>query len=844
MSNGKEEDFSGLLVHAYPDHRRNRLYCVGRLEDGRSFAAVEDNWRPYIHVSEKDLSRAMPFLDAPDFEKAPSALESFSGSEKLFRLVFAGYGGRSRAVAALQEASVPTPDGDIKPADLFLTEKQIRGPVLIKGYAQPGKKVDVVIRKAQISPLQRTVTAPLKVASVDIETDVVSGVIRAVGVAWTTAVNNTIADNSIQGRVRVLAPAADSTRLAHDSSFLFFHSDEKSMLSAFAEDIRLIDPDVLTGWNFIDFDFPHLAQRFQKFKLPFTIGRSEDNAKFFPGNDDGGRYWRRRSAAAVIPGRQVLDGLRVMRAGSVSRTAGQGFSLEEVSMRVLGEGKIVSETGEEKITALDRLYAEDPARFGEYCLRDAQLVLHILAKTGLFRLTMERASLTGVTLDKAWTSVVSFERIYGIQLAGRGIAPPPANDGADVTGAAGGTVLDSESGLFNNVAVFDFRSLYPTIMRTFNIDPLSHARAEKSGGKHDEQTIVAPNGAAFSRKPGLLPALIGEYFAMRRLALESGDSIAAQVYKILMNSFYGVLGTSACRYGKSELAGAITSFARKWLLFSRDWFNSSGLRVLYGDTDSLFVESGFGDVPLAEFEERCARLAGELNLLIAEKVKKEYGLESFLELRFEKAYRRFLIPPLRNFHGTDDSSEARGRAKGYGGYLLQTDGSAAVEVKGMEAVRSDTTPLARRLQLELLELVFAGSESPRTAAAGCTEEEYREKVAKTVRELRSGSLDHELVYRKRLTRYPETYTSSTPPQVKAARALGWKKRRGAVEYLWTVNGPEPAALPHGKLDYDHYVESQVYPLVRSIAVAAKWDAGFFTTRKNSDAQTQMELSFG
>jgi DNA polymerase-2 len=493
----------------------------------------------------------------------------------------------------------------------------------------------------------------------------------------------------------------------------------------------------------------------------------------------------------------------------------------------LGEGKTVHETGDEKIAALDRLYAQDPAQFAEYCLRDAQLVLRILAKTGLFRLTMERASLTGVSLDKAWTSVVSFERIYGIQLSACGIAPPPANNGADVTGAAGGTVLDPETGLFNNVAVFDFRSLYPTIMRTFNIDPLSHARASKK-----EKPIIAPNGAAFSRKAGLLPSLIAEYFARRSLALEGGDSIAAQVYKILMNSFYGVLGTAACRYGKSELAGAITSFARKWLLFSRDWFNSRDLRVLYGDTDSLFVETGLGDIPLAEFENYCAKLAKELNLLIAEKVKEEYDLESFIELRFEKAYRRFLIPPLRNFHASEDATENRGRAKGYGGYILQPDGTASVEVKGMEAVRSDTTALARRLQLELLELVFSG----------CTEEEFRERAGQTIYELRNGSLDHELVYRKRLTRFPETYTSSTPPQVKAARALGWKKRRGTVEYLWTVNGPEPASLPHGKLDYDHYVESQVFPLVRSIASAAKWDLSFFVTRKGGE-DMQIELGF-
>ena len=163
---------------------------------------------------------------------------------------------------------------------------------------------------------------------------------------------------------------------------------------------------------------------------------------------------------------------------------------------------------------------------------------------------------------------MSFERIYGTELLRTGIAPPAPDPGADVSGAGGGTVLEPQPGVFDNVAVFDFRSLYPTVMLTFNIDPLAHARAKTE----TERQIVAPNGAAFSRRPGLLPALISEYFAARRLAIDAGDSIAGQVYKILMNSFYGVLGTGACRYGRTQLAGSITSFARKWLLFSRDWF--------------------------------------------------------------------------------------------------------------------------------------------------------------------------------------------------------------------------------------------------------------------------------
>jgi len=827
MINGKEM-VSGYIVHAYPDLKKNRLYFLGRLSDGRSFAAIEEKWRPCIHINENNRSLVMSLLGAFRFEKVPP-LESFSGREKLLCIKFINYSDRSRAAVLLEDSRVLSPDADIKPAELFLIEKQIRGHVCINGFLQPGKRVDVVIREPELSPLQQTTAIPLRIASIDIETDVSSGVIRAVGTAWTNTSDNVAFGtcSAASGKVRVLSTGESS------SDSVFFHDDEKSLLLSFMEDIRVIDPDVITGWNFLDFDFPHLAERFQYMSLPFILGRSAENSKFFPADESQNR--RRRSAAAVVTGRQVLDGLRVMRAGIQGRAVGQGFTLDEIALQVLGEGKSVHETGDDKIAALDRLYAESPSGFGEYCLRDAQLILKILEKTGLFRLTLERASLTGVSLDKAWTSVVSFERIYGMELRKHGIAPPPPSDGSDVTGAAGGTVLEPEPGLFKNVAVFDFRSLYPTIMRTFNIDPLSNARAAgepvSPAQRPEEKQIIAPNGAVFSRKPGLLPALIGEFFATRRTALESGDATAAQVYKILMNSFYGVLGTSACRYGRSELSGAITSFARKWLLFSRDWFNLKGFKVLYGDTDSLFVQTVLDDnVPLAEFEDHCTAMAKEINALISENIRGNYGLESFIELRFEKAYRRFMIPPLRNFHAAEGSSETRGRAKGYGGYLLTRDGSPSVEIVGMEAVRSDTTPLARRLQLELMELVFSG----------CAEDEFREKVGKTILELRSGSLDHELVYRKRLTRYPETYTSSTPPQVKAARALGWKKKRGTVEYLWTVNGPEPTALPHGKPDYDHYVDTQVFPLVRSIAAAAHWDAGFFVTRKGS-ADWQMEL---
>jgi DNA polymerase-2 len=365
-------------------------------------------------------------------------------------------------------------------------------------------------------------------------------------------------------------------------------------------------------------------------------------------------------------------------------------------------------------------------------------------------------------------------------------------------------------------------------MRTFNIDPLAHVRAAFSG----DDAILSPNGAAFSRTPGILPRLISSYFAARRLALDSGDEEASHVYKILMNSFYGVLGTASCRYGQTELAGAITSLARKWLFFSRDWFQEKGCRVLYGDTDSLFVETGLDDsASYADFYSWGKNLTEELNTRLNETIKDEYGLESFLELRFEKAYRRFMIPPLRNYQR---GSEGKGRAKGYGGWILDGEGGLKTEVKGMEAVRSDSTPLARRIQMELLDLVFRGG----------GEKELKEYVSGLMKELRRGKLDNELVYRKRLSRTPEMYTSSTPPQVKAARALGWKNRRGTVEYLWTMNGPEPVSLPHAAIDYDHYTEAQVLSVARSIAAAAGWNSEIFPhSKKDHLSDGQMELEF-
>ena len=778
------EEAKGFIVAAWEEERdasararradaAGRIFLTGRLETGRSFAAVVTAPRPALYVAHANGRAALGAVRGASLDPAPWS--DLDGAP-LARLEVA-HGAEDGAVRALEAAHLPVVGRDRSRANQSLLALGLRGPVVLRGLATQGRRVDVVFVEPALAPGGSTTA--LAWLALDIETDR-AGTVVAVSLAGAGGAGEVL----FLGR-ELGVPGVDSFR------------SEAELLAALATRIRVRDPDVITGWNVIDFDLRVLAARFAACGVPFDVGRTAEPASFVE------REGRR--AAFQVPGRAALDAMRLVRA---SGERFEDLSLEAVAQAVLGEGKSVSARGLSKLDELDRLRRDEPEAFCAYCLRDSELVLRILSRTGLDVLTAKRAALTGVSLELAWTSIPAFERIYAAELRARRVVPPPRVE-RDVSGAAGGTVLDAVPGLFANVLVLDFRSLYPSIIRTFNIDPLAHARAARRAPRSED--LVAPNGARFERLPGILPAIIARYAEQREAALAAGDETAAYVYKILQNSFYGVLGAEGCRYARTELAGAITSFGKVFLTMARDFFEARGLRTLYGDTDSVFVLSGREDG--ASFEDLTAFGAAEaeaLNAAIADRIRREYDLPSHLRIRCEKVYRRFFIPRLKH----DASGEGRGRAKGYAGLRLGAQGASEVEVKGMEAARSDFTPLARRLQVELLALVFA--------QAG--EAEVRDFCRDLVARLQRGELDAELVYRRSLRRPAEDYGSESP-QVRAARLLGWKGERGRVAYVMTRAGPEPLQLRStAPLDYQHYVERQLLPIARSLAEARGWDA--------------------
>jgi DNA polymerase-2 len=290
----------------------------------------------------------------------------------------------------------------------------------------------------------------------------------------------------------------------------------------------------------------------------------------------------------------------------------------------------------------------------------------------------------------------------------------------------------------------------------------------------------------------------------REAAKRQHNKPLSQALKIIMNSFYGVLGSSGCRFFDPRLASSITMRGHEIMHRTRELIEARGYSVIYGDTDSTFVW-----LRRARDEEDAARigraLVAHVNEYWREHLRETFKLDSALELQFETHFKRFLMPTIR---GTEEGSKKR-----YAGLTTRADGSEEIIYKGLETVRTDWTPLAQRFQRELYMRVFKG-------------EAYEAYVRDYVGSTRRGELDELLVYRKRLRRTLGDYQRNVPPHVRAARIADEYNARagrplqyqngGWISYVMTTAGPEPVEARHAPIDYEHYVSKQLQPVADGI----------------------------
>ncbi|MCZ6890704.1 MAG: DNA polymerase II [Gammaproteobacteria bacterium] len=740
------------------------VHLYGKLETGETFLVRDHRQTPHFYINADDAEQA----------SALGAVRQFATD----KLTFTGTPVVGVSVATppdapvvrdrLHTAGLETFEADVRFAVRYLIDRDIKGGCEIVGNGRRGDlpgdlpadlrgtRVTWIFDDPELTPAD--VSIDPSVLSFDIETDPEAKQLLAIALYGCGLDEVYVVDPS----GRAMPEKAYACR------------DEAAALDAFCRRVSEIDPDVLTGWNVIDFDLSVMARIAKRVKHPFEVGRDAGAMRIRPAQGYFG------SGQASIPGRLVLDGMDLVR-GAFMRL--DDYTLDGVARTILGEGKALQgDVVDRAAEILDR-YHNDLEGFAHYARTDARLALEIVEKLNLVPLAVARSKLTGMTPDRVSASIASFDFLYLAALAKKNIVAPSVRSGDSRVSVAqaGGHVLEPVVGIHDNVLVFDFKSLYPSVIRTFNIDPLGYVAEPGDAAA----VIKTYSGAAFSRDEATLPRMLDRLFPQREAAKRDGDGVASQAIKILMNSFYGVLGTPACRFHNPAIANAITGQSRHFLLWSKQWFESAGFKVLYGDTDSLFVETG---VTTQQGREQGVALAAALTHDIAAYIKQTWEVDSQLELEFEKLYVKLFLPAMRGGSG--------GARKRYAG-LIEGREPGDVEFVGMEVVRRDWTELAKIVQRELYARLFAGEPVDR----------YLREVVDRVR---SGQMDDMLVYRKGLRKKLDTYTANTPPHVVAARKSADPGR--VIAYIITQAGPEPLDNMDHQPDREHYVQKQVRPV--------------------------------
>ncbi|MGB5289364.1 MAG: DNA polymerase II, partial [Ignavibacteriaceae bacterium] len=527
------------------------------------------------------------------------------------------------------------------------------------------------------------------------------------------------------------------------------------------------------GWHVVGFDLMFLENKCNELNISFDIARTNGRVSLRQRKPSG--YF------ASVTGRVIIDGPVALR---TSFFTFEDYRLETVAQELLAEGKTITQD-HDKVDEIERMFREDKAGLAEYNLKDTELVTNIFRRAGLIELSVRRSQLSGLLMDELGMMTAAFDHFYLPKLHRAEYVAPNVKDLDASEHAAGGYVMDPVPGIYDDVIVLDFKSLYPSIIQTFKIDPYSNLKC-------DIDTINTLNGFKFSSTQHFLPEFIDQLIEQRNLAKKKNDKQLSQAIKILMNSFYGVMGSFGCRFYHPNLPTAITGTGQKLLIDSKTFLAEKGYEVIYGDTDSLFVKLKEGEGEKAK--QNGNRIATDLNNYWSERIQKEYSLKSYLEIEFEKYYRKFILTPAR---GSETGAKKR-----YAG-LLSDNGKETIEFVGMEFVRSDWTRLAKEFQVELYNRIF-------------NNEEIENWLREIVKKVKAGEYDDKLVYRKRLRKDVDEYTKNIPQHVKAARML--PEASGTVYYVITKRGPVPIELKHTDIDYDHYIEKQVKPIADSVLI--------------------------
>jgi len=510
--------------------------------------------------------------------------------------------------------------------------------------------------------------------------------------------------------------------------------NEANLLIKFINYFSEIQPTVISGWNTDGYDIPYLINRIKK-----VLGPKSAN-KLSPA---GIVEWNKHRERYKIYGVSSLDYIKLYK--NFTYTELPNYRLDTVGKTELGKGKI------EYDGDLDDLFVTDINKFIEYNMTDVDLVFELDEKLQLINLARTICHKGHVPYEDVYYASKYLDGAAIVDLKRNGLVAPNKQfrfiEDEQQDKLAGAYVMPPIPGLYKWIYDLDLTSLYPSIIMSLNISPETKVGVAKNWNQElllkkdpisvtisdgnsnievkdfknwllETNSTVASNGAIYSTKQkGFLPKILEKWFDERVEFKNERDNheVGSEKYKfydamqltqkVLLNSFYGVLGLKTFRFHDLDNAGAITATGQSVIKFSakvingyykkeigKDYFiNANGNKAefsFYTDTDSTFVSS----LPLIEkrypnFDESDEKFM----------IEKTNEIASEIQSYVNKMYDQYAI----HFHNTSDhrwqiKQEYVAKSglwiakKRYAQWVIFKEGKPTdkMDIKGLDVVRS------------------------------------------------------------------------------------------------------------------------------------------------------------
>ena len=578
-----------------------------------------------------------------------------------------------------------------------------------------------------------------------------------------------------------------------DRPFVEVVKDETALINRFVEIVNQLDIDVISGYNSANFDIRYMIARAKALGIDFNLSRGHGDT----------RIERHGLVDKVkIGGRVHVDMYLVIKFVSVVGAAEHLLKLNSYTLKnvyeAISEDKKIS-VEKKSIWKLWDGDKEDLELLAEYNLNDSYALMKVY--NTFIPIMIELSRTTGNVLSDVSVSTTGQLVEYLLMRYARRYSEVIPNKPSEYeiedrlkNPIIGAYVKTPDPGIYEHLAIFDFRGLYPSIIISHNIDPSTLCTDCKD-------YFESPTGSRFDKNrkgisPMILELLINQRKEVKKAYKKDPNNIflgsRSQALKITANSFYGYLGYARSRWYSRDCASSVTAWGRQYIAKTIEEAEKAGLKVIYGDTDSIVVLLG------DKTDEEALAFMKAFNA----------SLPGAMELELEDFFVRAV------FVGKKHEKDTAGAKKKYA--MLSTSGR--IKIRGFELVRRDWSKIARDTQRNVLETILKEGSAEKAANI----------VKDVVQRLRSGTVPlSELAISTQLRKGIDKYDSKSPELSAAKKAVeaGVKSKdeveHAVISYVITSHGgsvSDKAELEEMAKDYDadYYINSQVMPAVMKI----------------------------